>query len=65
MQILRDSIILQKENYSKLVNEVDYYKIKDPIMHNYSYQVLYILNNLAVRPMNIIRLRQSLNISMI
>ena len=40
MQILRQSIQLQKEKIPELKDKLDFYKIKDPIMLNYNYQIL-------------------------
>jgi len=39
MQDLRSSIQLQKEKVPEFKKRLDFYKIKDPIMKNYSYQI--------------------------
>jgi hypothetical protein len=40
MDLLRRSILLQKEKVPEIKNSLDFYKIKDPINHKYNYQVL-------------------------
>ena len=47
METLKDSIQLQKERAPELKDTLDFYKIRDPIMHKYAYQILYKYINLA------------------
>jgi len=39
MNLLRESIMLQKEKSIELRERLDYFKIKDPVLNRYSYQL--------------------------